>query len=148
MHKGQTKLFFANFIFIALIFVSYNLLIEQSPRNNEVYGQTVENQIIENTLEKVEEATQGTKEAIEQANKAEQIVVVNETTSSNIEQLKPVSDEMLKYAEEIFPALNDPPLSREDKVKILNQLFTDPELFLQNWRNLRDSIDSIDDNLN
>ena len=132
--------------FILILFLAFVILVISIPQFG--YTQTVENEIIENTLEKVEEATQGTKEAIEQANKAEQIVVVNETTSSNIEQLKPVSDEMLKYAEEIFPALNNPPLSREDKVKILNQLFTDPELFLQNWRNLRDSIDSIDDNLN
>jgi hypothetical protein len=161
-----------------------------------IYAQTVENELIEKTLETVEKATdeantlealdkatpnsleitepfqlknittnlnndttdesaittedviQGTEEALEQANNeatGDKTVVVNETNSNIIEQLKPVSDEMLKYAEEIFPTLNDPTLSREDKVKILNQQFADPELFLQNWKNLRDSIGSLDD---
>jgi myo-inositol-1-phosphate synthase len=132
-----------NLIIPTIILIVNSLFVIQPKIYDVVNAQTVENQVIDNTLEKVEEA-------IEQANNeaaGNQTVVVNET-NSNIEQLKPISDEMLKYAEEIFPTLNDSTLSREDKVKILNQQFTDPESFLQNWGNLGDSIDSLDDHLN
>jgi hypothetical protein len=163
-------------IFIILV-VTLGIPLLTIPLPQFIYAQTVENEIIENTLESVEEeatsssleitesfqlenitnnsnnVTEGTENAlacpgqtIEEA--GDPTVILNETNSNIIEQLKPISDEMLKYAEEIFPTLNDPTLSRNDKVMILNQQFTDPESFLQNWRNLRDSIDSLDDHLN
>jgi hypothetical protein len=59
------------------------------------------------------------------------------------EKMNPISDEMLEYAEEQFPSLKDPTLSREDKVKILNQQFTDPELGLKSMRNLELGLETM-----
>jgi hypothetical protein len=165
-------------VFIIILFVTLGILLTTPsllPQFTYAH-QIIENELIENTLETLEKATsssleitesfqlenitnnsnnviEGTESAlagpgqtIEEA--GDPTVILNETNSNIIEQLKPISDEMLKYAEEIFPTLNDPTLSRNDKVMILNQQFTDPESFLQNWRNLRDSIDSLDDHLN
>jgi hypothetical protein len=149
--KGTSSVLMSVFIIFFLSFI-YFIGIQF------VYSQTVENDIIENTLETVEEATKGISEITNSLNNASELierstqnttaVAVNDTDSSigqEKEHLKPLSDEMLEYAEEIFPALSNATLSREDKVKILNQQFTDPKLFLQNWKSLKDSIDSMDD---
>lgn len=90
--------------------------------------------------------TSETKETIEQANKEGDQTIVNDTHTyieQEKEELKPVSDEMLEYAEEQFPSLKDPNLSREEKVEILNQQFTDPELGLQSMRNLELSLQTM-----
>jgi hypothetical protein len=92
----------------------------------------------------------GTKEAIEQANKEagedQTVGVGNETNSNIIEQLKPVSDEMLEFsAEKLGINLS---LPRETNIQILNRIFEDPEVGLQSLKNLDDAIDSLDDHLN
>ena len=178
-------------VFIILL-ITFGIFLTLFPQF--IYAQTVEDKIIENTLEMVENATgeeentlqettenskptssleitepfqlekittnlsndnesaittedsiQTTGEAIEQANNEaveDQTVGVNET-SSTIEQLKPVSDEMLEYSAEKFGI--NLSLPRETNVQILNRIFKDPEVGLQSFKNLEDAIDSLDD---
>jgi cell shape-determining protein MreC len=65
-----------------------------------VYAQRVENEIIENTLERVEEVTQGTKEVLEKANKTDQTVVVNETSRSIIKEKEEMESSWKNYTDE------------------------------------------------
>ena len=80
---------------------------------------------------------------------AQTAVPVNETKSSigqEKEELKPVSDEMLEYSAEKFGI--NLSLPRETNLQILNNIFDDPESGLQSFKNLENTIDSLDDNLN
>jgi hypothetical protein len=178
-------------VFIILL-ITFGIFLTLFPQF--IYAQTVKDEIIENTLEMVENATgegentlqettenskptssleitepfqlenittnlsndnegaittedsiQTTEEAVEQVNNEaweDQTVGVNET-SSTIEQLKPVSDEMLEYSAEKFGI--NLSLPRETNVQILNRIFKDPEAGLQSFKNLEDAIDSLDD---
>jgi hypothetical protein len=138
-----------------ILFVALGILLTSFPQF--VYSQTVENDIIENTLETVEEATKGISEITNSLNNASELierstqnttaVAVNDTDSSigqEKEHLKPLSDEMLEYAEEKFGI--NLSLPRETNVQILNRLFDDPQVGLQSFKKLDDAIDSLDDN--
>jgi len=111
-----------------------------------VYAQTVDNEITSNTLENVEKSATTNLSRIDESDNN-----LSESTSNteNTEQkeMKPVSDEMLEYAEEQFPSLNDPTLSRQDKVKILNEQFTDPEEGLKSLKNANQAFESLQYNL-
>jgi hypothetical protein len=83
---------------IIFLFVELGVLLTSFPKF--VYAQTVENEIIENTLKRVEEATQGSKEVLEQANKADQTVVVNETSRSKVQENEEMKSSWKNYTDE------------------------------------------------
>lgn len=85
-------------LIIIFLFVELGILLTSFPQF--VYAQTVENEIIENTLQRVEEATQGTKEVREQANKADQTVVVNETSRSKVQENEEMKSSWKNYTDE------------------------------------------------
>lgn len=70
------------------------------------------------------------------------------TITSSIEQekeLKPVSDEMLEYAAESLGI--NLTLPRETNVKILNEMFSDPEVALKSLRDVNQAIEGLDDHI-
>jgi hypothetical protein len=83
---------------IIYLFVELGILLTSFPQF--VYAQTVKNEIIENTLERVKEATQGTKEVLEQANKADQTGVVNETSRSKVQENEEMKSSWKNYTDE------------------------------------------------